>query len=149
MNRRRTGLIWLGGAIAIAAALASACGGSDDDGGTPSGGDATTVATTAATSAATAPAASGDAVAAVEGEGDPRTAWTFEPKELDVTLGATVTFTNTGNEVHTATSDDGTFDTGTLNPGDAKTVMFHEAGTFAYHCSLHPWMQGQVVVSGS
>ena len=152
MNRRTTALIWLGGAIAVVAALASACGGADDDDGGANDGDATPAVTTAATAAATAPAtgpaASGDAVSAVEGQGDPRTAWAFEPKQLDVTLGATVTFTNTGNEVHTATSDDGTFDTGTLNPGDEKAVMFHEAGTFAYHCSLHPWMQAQVVVTG-
>jgi plastocyanin len=144
MNRRTTALIWLGGAIAVVAALASACGGSDDDDDEANGGDATT----APTAAATAPATSGDAVRAVEGEGDPRTAWTFEPKQIDVTHGATVTFTNTGSEVHTATADDGSFDTGTLNPGDGKAVMFHEAGTFAYHCTLHPWMQGQVVVTG-
>ncbi len=84
---------------------------------------------------------------AVEGDGNPRDAWIFDPVEITVVTGTEITFTNDGDEVHTATADDGSFDTGTLNAGDSELVTFETAGTFSYHCSLHPWMTGEIVVT--
>lgn len=83
----------------------------------------------------------------IESQGDPNTAWKFEPAQSAVNVGDTITFQNTGAEPHTATADDNSFDTGTVNAGEAKTVTFSKAGTIAFHCSFHPWMKGTITVS--
>ncbi len=53
---------------------------------------------------------------------------------------------NTGSEVHTVTSDRGTFDSKPLPPGAEFSFAFTDAGTFDYHCEIHPTMRGRVVV---
>lgn len=68
----------------------------------------------------------------------------FKPGTLRVSRGAGVAFTNTSNTTHTATS--GSFDTKRIKPGKAVTVRFGKRGTFAYHCKIHPFMKGKVVV---
>jgi hypothetical protein len=45
------------------------------------------------------------------------------------------------------TADDGSFDSGTLNPGASFSQTFSTAGTFTYHCAIHPRMTGTIVVS--
>jgi plastocyanin len=69
----------------------------------------------------------------------------FKPGTLTVKRGARVTFTNTANTAHTATKG-GSFDTKRIEPGKAKTVQFNQRGTFPYHCKIHPFMKGKVVV---
>ena len=145
------GRLMMGVAAAVAlslAALSAACGGGASD--------APAVAPTSPAAAATEPSnasapssAGGNTVKAVEGAGDPRTAWAFDPAQITVAAGGSVTFVDAGKEAHTATADDGSFDAGTLNPGESKTVTFDTAGSFGYHCSLHPWMTGTVVVTGA
>lgn len=71
----------------------------------------------------------------------------FEPGTLTVPVGTTVTWTNAGNRPHTVTSDDDTFDSGRLDPGETFSQTFDLAGTFAYHCGFHPEMQGAIVVT--
>ena len=46
---------------------------------------------------------------------------------------------------HTAT-DKGAFDTGRIKPGHSVSVRFGHKGTFSYHCSIHPFMHGKIVV---
>lgn len=71
----------------------------------------------------------------------------YMPASIKVKTGGTVTFDNVDNAEHTATADSGSFDTGTLPQGGSKkTVTFSKAGTFAFHCSFHPFMHGTVVV---
>jgi plastocyanin len=70
----------------------------------------------------------------------------FNPAQLNVAPGTTVTFVNNDTEPHTATADNGLFDTGVLEPGYSFDVFFDEAGTVTYHCELHPDMQGSIVV---
>src|SRR5215212_5355794 len=70
----------------------------------------------------------------------------FEPGTLSVPAGATVTWTNTGSRPHTVTADDGSFDSGRLDPGEQFSQTFDQPGTFAYHCGFHPEMQGSIVV---
>ncbi|MBA3413830.1 MAG: cupredoxin domain-containing protein [Chloroflexia bacterium] len=70
----------------------------------------------------------------------------FEPTRLEVAAGTTVTWTNRGAAPHTATADDGTFDTGQLDAGSTASVAFDTAGTYAYACLFHPEMTGVVVV---
>jgi plastocyanin len=71
----------------------------------------------------------------------------FEPATVSVPAGATVTWTNTGSRPHTVTADDGSFDSGRLDPGEQFSQTFDQPGTFAYHCGFHPEMQGSVIVT--
>jgi len=68
----------------------------------------------------------------------------FKPGTLRVKRGANVAFANTANTTHTASS--GSFDTKRIAPGETVTVKFGKRGTFAYHCKIHPFMKGKVVV---
>lgn len=70
----------------------------------------------------------------------------FEPADAAVEPGSTITWINYGTVPHTVTADDGSFDSGTLNPGDSFTVAFQGQGTITYHCSIHPSMTGSVTV---
>lgn len=70
----------------------------------------------------------------------------FNPDELDVAVGTTVTWTNTDSISHTSTSNAAGWDSGTVAPGGRFSFAFQTAGTFSYHCSIHPGMVGTVVV---
>ena len=67
---------------------------------------------------------------------------------LTIAVGDTVTWTNNDTAPHTATSDSPLFDTGVLNPGDSKSFTFTTAGSFPYHCNIHAFMHGTVIVQG-
>lgn len=69
----------------------------------------------------------------------------FHPPTLRIKRGGKVAFSNSSNVTHTATRA-GSFDTGRIRPGKTKVVQFSQAGTFAYHCSIHPFMKGRIVV---
>ncbi len=62
----------------------------------------------------------------------------FSPGNLQVPVGATVTFTNDDSVPHTATSRDGSWDTGLLNKGESKTITFDKPGDYEYYCKVHP-----------
>jgi plastocyanin len=68
----------------------------------------------------------------------------FHPPTLRIKKGGKVAFTNSSNTVHTATG--GSFDTKRIKPGKTKVVQFTQQGTFAYHCKIHPFMKGKIVV---
>jgi hypothetical protein len=72
----------------------------------------------------------------------------FEPSSVEVQAGTTVTWTNDGQTPHTATADDGSFDSGNVAPGQSFSQAFEQPGTFDYHCEFHPQMTGAVVVQG-
>lgn len=69
----------------------------------------------------------------------------FRPGTIHVRRGTKVVFSNHSNTAHTATRR-GSFDTGVIRPGHAAAVVFGRAGTYAYHCSIHPFMHGKIVV---
>lgn len=71
----------------------------------------------------------------------------FNPLSLSVTTGTTVTWVNNDTTAHTVTADDGSFNSGIIATGAKFTWAFSTAGTFAYHCTLHPEMMGTVVVA--
>lgn len=73
----------------------------------------------------------------------------FSPATVNVTVGDTVTWTNGDQISHTATADGGSFDTGTLGNGESGTATFATAGSFPYHCTVHPNMTGVVVVAAA
>src|SRR5215208_6869843 len=72
----------------------------------------------------------------------------YDPADEAIASGDTITWTNEDEEPHTVTADDGSFDSGVLNPGDTYTVTFSGSGTVSYYCTLHPWMVGSVTVGG-
>ena len=85
---------------------------------------------------------------AVAADGDVTiSGFAFSPGTVTVSVGDTVTWTNNDGVGHTATGDD--FDTGTISGGATASVTFDTAGTFAYHCSIHPQMNGTVVVEAA
>jgi plastocyanin len=69
----------------------------------------------------------------------------FTPKALRVSKGTRVVFSNSSGTTHTAT-DKGVFDTGRIKGGKSVTVRFAQKGTFSYHCKIHPFMHGKIVV---
>ena len=73
--------------------------------------------------------------------------FSFDPATLTISQGDTVTWSNDHTVPHTTTSDDGTeWDSGTMNPGDTFSYVFNTAGTFPYHCNIHPSMLGTITV---
>ncbi|MCK0096999.1 cupredoxin family copper-binding protein [Yoonia sp. F2084L] len=70
----------------------------------------------------------------------------FEPAVLTIAAGDSVTFVNEDGAPHTATANNGAFDTGNLGRGDQSKLTFSAAGTFDYFCSVHPNMTAQIVV---
>ncbi len=72
--------------------------------------------------------------------------FTYSPDPVVVQVGGKVTWKNDDNAPHTATADDGSFETGIIETGKQKSVTFKEAGTFTYFCTVHPFMHGTVEV---
>ena len=71
----------------------------------------------------------------------------FAPGDLSVAAGTTITITNNDTTAHTVTADDGSFDTGPIEPGASATLTLDTAGTFAYHCTFHPNMTATLTVT--
>lgn len=70
------------------------------------------------------------------------------PADLAVAAGGSVTWTNADSAPHTVTFDDDTCASGSIGPGASVTVRYDVAGTFAFHCAIHPRMTGTLVVGG-
>ena len=70
----------------------------------------------------------------------------FNPAQLDIKIGATVTWTNNDPMAHTITSDNGQFASPTISSGSNFSFTFTKAGTYQYHCAIHPSMTGVVIV---
>ena len=75
----------------------------------------------------------------------------YIPSKIVVEKGNQVTWLNEDSAFHSVTSglyDAPTdiFDSGYLNPSESYTLTFDKAGTYDYYCTLHPWMEGQVMV---
>ena len=72
--------------------------------------------------------------------------FSYEPDPVVVQVGGKVIWQNEDTIAHTATADDGSFDTGTIENGKLGSATFKEPGTFTYHCEIHPSMHGTVEV---
>lgn len=92
----------------------------------------------------------------------PAEVW-YDPPLINVIVGDTITWYNDDREAHTVTSGDGPgrfgwmsnkdfgkpdgiFDSGRFLPGESWSYQFDDPGTFAYFCTIHPWMDGMIVV---
>lgn len=91
------------------------------------------------------PTTTGTPVSIVNGSST-LTTTAYSPNPVSVAVGGTVTWTNNDVTTHTATSDDGSFNSGNMAPGATFSRTFSAAGTFTYHCAIHPGMVGTVTV---
>jgi plastocyanin len=62
---------------------------------------------------------------------------TFAPAELHVAPGTSVIWTNPSDVEHTVTADDGSFDSGNVEPGDSFSMTFDTPGRYQYYCQQH------------
>lgn len=65
----------------------------------------------------------------------------YDPAAFKVSAGDTIVFVNADNAPHTATAEDGSFDTGRIDPGQSARVTI-PAGAHPYYCRFHPGMKG-------
>ena len=72
--------------------------------------------------------------------------FSFTPKSLTVKAGATVTWTNSDDIPHTATSTEKKFSSPVLDTDQSFSFTFRDAGSYPYFCKIHPTMTGTVVV---
>ena len=106
----------------------------------PTSTTATTVSTTVAGTIAH--------VAIAQGAGANVTNKGFAPNTITVVIGVnnTVLWTNNDNSPHTVTANDGSFMSDYLPQGGTFVWTFPQPGTYEYHCQIHPWMTGVVIV---
>jgi plastocyanin len=119
--------------------LLTACGGG-------SGGSSTEAEDATATpteSTESEPAPSGEAARAEKVE---IVDFAYDPDPVVIQVGGKVTWINQDSAPHTATADDGSFDTGNLEEGKLKSETFKQPGTFTYFCEVHPTMHGTLEV---
>jgi plastocyanin len=72
--------------------------------------------------------------------------FTFNPQKLTVKAGTTVTWTNKDDEPHTVVSDRALWKSPPLDTDDHFSFTFDKPGTYKYFCSIHPRMEGEIVV---
>lgn len=90
-----------------------------------------------------------------DADGDPSTGevevtisdFTFEPATLEIEAGTTVVWSNLDAAPHTASANNGTWDSDTLGEGDTFSMTFDDPGTYEYGCVFHPSMEGSIVVT--
>jgi plastocyanin len=131
-------------ALSMLALALSACG-SDDGGDTETSSEPAATAPNPAdeSSPAETTKPSGEAERSVKVE---IVDFLYDPEPAEVAVGGKVIWQNMDSAPHTATADDGSFDTGTLEEGKLKSESFKEAGTYSYFCEIHPTMKGTVEV---
>ncbi len=140
--------------LALCLAIGGGVAGCGDDDGDDTG-SATVTETTETTTeagddsasgedaAGSAPAPSGDAARSEKVE---IVDFAYDPDPVTIEEGGKVIWQNEDSAPHTATADDGSFDTGTLEEGKRGSETFKKAGTYSYICSIHPDMTGTVEV---
>jgi plastocyanin len=142
MSKRLIALLL--GCLALALVAAGCGGGGDNNGGGGSSSNSsstTTSSTTTSSSSAPAPAATGG------GGSVTMKSIKFNPATVKVKAGDTVTWTNEDSVGHDVTNK--SFKSGSaggIEPGQSFKHKFAKAGTFKYVCTVHPGMQGTVVV---
>ncbi|HEX6713780.1 MAG TPA: cupredoxin family copper-binding protein [Thermoleophilaceae bacterium] len=113
-------------AVASVALLLAGCGGSSYGSAKPSGSSTQT---------------------AVAGSAVTISNFKFSPASVTVKPGARVTVSNQDSVTHTITANDGhSFDSGDLAAGQSRTISISKPGSYPYHCSIHPYMHGTLVV---
>ena len=121
--------------LALVALVAAGCGGS--------GGESSSSQQAASAPSPTQPA---QAAPAVQSATVDIKSFKYKPVAVTVKKGGRVRWMNADAAAHTATADDRSFDTQTINQGKTRVVSMTRVGTFRYHCDFHPFMKAMVVV---
>jgi plastocyanin len=119
--------------IAAALALAACSSGS-------SAAPSSAASSAPSVAAASAPAAGGAAVT-IKG-------FAFTPPTISAKVGETITWTNQDAASHTVTLDDKSVDSGNIATNATYSHAFTAAGSFPYHCQIHPQMKGTITITG-
>lgn len=145
MKHKARGAPWWLGAALVGMLLLAGCGTSTN---TSSGAGSNAAAPTA-TAAPAGTTASNAAVALVKIT-EQNDKYGFAPTMLTVAKGTRVVWSNTTDAPHTVTSDTGTtLASSMINPsGGTFSFTFTQPGTYSYHCTVHPYMKGTIVVTG-
>jgi plastocyanin len=73
----------------------------------------------------------------------------FSPNSASAKVGDVVEWDNTGSIAHNVTFDDfPSISSTTMNGGDKFEVKFTKAGTYQFHCTFHPGMDGTITITG-
>ena len=112
----------------------------------PAAGAASTAGTASPSGAALAGGAS-SREAATPGASVTIAKFAFAPAALTVQSGQPIVFTNGDPIAHTTTGAGGAWDSGAIAPGASYTLTLDQPGTYSYHCSIHPFMQGTITVT--
>ena len=127
----------------ILATLGLAACGSDSDSDTTGGGGAEETAAAPDVGSGGEASPSGEAVRSAKVE---IVDFAYEPATVTIQAGGKVTWLNRDSAEHTATLDDGSYSTGDLAEGKLESESFKSAGSFPYHCEIHPDMTGTLEV---
>jgi plastocyanin len=70
----------------------------------------------------------------------------FNPSSITISVNTTIKWTNKDGVAHTVTSNNGVFDSGNISANGTYSHQFTTAGTYPYHCTIHPSMTGTIIV---
>ncbi|HEY8819391.1 MAG TPA: cupredoxin domain-containing protein [Candidatus Limnocylindrales bacterium] len=130
--------------VALAASAVLVLAACSSGGSNPSAGASTTSPPGGATSAAAVCQETADAGAVTVNVVD----FSFQPSDVTAKTGQVIAFSNTGSTGHSATLDNGGCATSTIDAGKSDGLVFSVAGTYKFHCAIHPTkMTGTIVVS--
>jgi plastocyanin len=73
----------------------------------------------------------------------------FDPPDLTIAAGTTVTWKNDDGEVHKVQDDHKRFSSSALDTDDSFSHTFATPGVYHYFCSIHPYMVGKIVVQSA
>lgn len=121
----------------------AACGSDDDGGAVAEGGDGSTETTTSETTVApddgSSDAAAGtDQVEIVD--------FAFDPVDVTVAAGTTVTWTNQDEAAHSISDSALDFESEDMAQGDTYEFTYEDPGEYPYVCGIHNYMKGTVTV---
>ncbi len=72
--------------------------------------------------------------------------FSYNPESVTIERGTRVTWENQQSVTHTVTSEDGLFDSVDIGQSESYSYTFEEPGTYKYYCTIHPSMEGEIVV---
>lgn len=135
--------------LALPGSAPVASGGQHDHTATPAPTTATKTTVAATVAAATTAAASGGN-GALGGPGQEIkmdiTGFKFSKNPITIKAGTKITWTNQDTAPHTATADNSSWDSGTLQKGQSFSFVFNKPGQVSYHCEVHPNMTATITV---